>query len=72
MKISDSIQDLIQIDWEKEQREEHVIATGIIGVIPVDALFSPVRRVSFEVGNTRVDQSTDYDELILKIETYNF
>lgn len=42
---------------------------GVIGIIPVDALFSPVRRVSFVVGNTRVDQSTDYDELILKIET---
>ena len=48
---------------------DRTIGDGVIGVIPVDALFSPVRRVSFEVGNTRVDQSTDYDELILKIET---
>ncbi len=48
---------------------DRTVGEGAIGVIPVDALFSPVRRVSFEVGNTRVDQSTDYDELILKIET---
>ena len=48
---------------------DRTVGDGVIGVIPVDALFSPVRRVSFEVGNTRVDQSTDYDELILKIET---
>jgi DNA-directed RNA polymerase subunit alpha len=40
-----------------------------IGVIPVDALFSPVRRVSFEVEPTRVAQSTNYDNLILDIET---
>jgi len=40
-----------------------------IGVIPVDALFSPVRRVSFEVEPTRVAQSTNYDNLILDVET---
>ncbi|HEY4686599.1 MAG TPA: DNA-directed RNA polymerase subunit alpha [Candidatus Subteraquimicrobiales bacterium] len=40
-----------------------------IGVIPIDALFTPVRKVSFEVVNTRVGQRTDYDKLILKIET---
>ena len=40
-----------------------------IGVIPVDALFSPVRRVSFEVEPTRVAQSTNYDNLVLDIET---
>ena len=40
-----------------------------IGVVPVDALFSPVRRVSFEVEPTRVAQSTNYDNLILDIET---
>lgn len=40
-----------------------------IGVIPVDALFSPVRRVTFEVEPTRVAQSTNYDNLILDVET---
>jgi DNA-directed RNA polymerase subunit alpha len=40
-----------------------------IGVIPVDAIFSPVRRVSIEVENTRVEQSTNFDRLILDITT---
>ncbi|MCM8779186.1 MAG: DNA-directed RNA polymerase subunit alpha [Candidatus Omnitrophica bacterium] len=40
-----------------------------IGVIPIDALFSPVRRVNFIVENTRVGQMTDYDRLILEIWT---
>lgn len=40
-----------------------------IGVIPVDSIYSPVRRVSFEVEPTRVEQSTDFDRLVLEIET---
>ena len=40
-----------------------------IGVIPIDAIFSPVRRVMFEVEPTRVEQSTNYDRLVLDIET---
>jgi DNA-directed RNA polymerase subunit alpha len=40
-----------------------------IGVVPVDAIFSPVRRVMFTVEPTRVEQSTNYDRLILDIET---
>jgi DNA-directed RNA polymerase subunit alpha len=43
--------------------------TEPIGVIPVDAIFSPVRRVSYQVESTRVDQSTDFDRLLLDIET---
>lgn len=43
--------------------------TGAIGEIPIDAIFSPVRRVAFSVEPTRVDQATDYDRLILDIET---
>ncbi len=43
--------------------------SNTIGVIPIDAVFSPVRRVSISVEPTRVDQSTDFDKLILDIET---
>ena len=43
--------------------------TSTIGVIPVDSIFSPVRRVTFEVESARVEQSTDYDRLVLDIET---
>ena len=41
----------------------------VIGVIPIDAIFSPVRRVMFDVEPTRVAQSTNYDRLVLDIET---
>ncbi len=44
-------------------------ATTTIGVIPIDAIFSPVRRVSFTVEPTRVEQSTNFDRLVLDIET---
>jgi len=40
-----------------------------IGVIPVDSIFSPVRRVTYAVENTRVEQMTDRDRLILDVET---
>ena len=40
-----------------------------IGVIPVDAIFSPVRRVSFDIEPTRVEQATNYDKLGVEIET---
>jgi DNA-directed RNA polymerase subunit alpha len=40
-----------------------------IGLIPVDAVFSPVRKVAYRVENTRVGQVTDYDKLTMDIET---
>ena len=40
-----------------------------IGLIPVDAVFSPVRQVSYKVDNTRVGQVTDYDKLTMTVET---
>ncbi len=43
--------------------------SAIIGVIPIDSIFSPVRRVAYTVEQTRVEQSTNYDRLILDIET---
>jgi DNA-directed RNA polymerase subunit alpha len=48
---------------------DRISTTSTIGVIPVDAIFSPVRRVAFSVEPTRVEQSTDYDRLVLDIET---
>jgi DNA-directed RNA polymerase subunit alpha len=44
-------------------------ADAPIGLIPVDALFSPVRQVSYKVENTRVGQELDYDKLTLSVET---
>ena len=40
-----------------------------IGLIPVDAIFSPVRKVAYKVDNTRVGQVTDFDKLSMKLET---
>ncbi len=40
-----------------------------IGMIPVDAIYSPVRKVSYRVEPTRVGQVTDYDRLVLSLET---
>jgi DNA-directed RNA polymerase subunit alpha len=40
-----------------------------IGELPVDAIYSPVKRVNWEVGNARVGQSTNYDKLTLEIWT---
>ena len=43
--------------------------TNVIGVIPVDSIFSPVRRVTYTIEPVRVEQSTDFDRLVLDIET---
>ncbi len=43
--------------------------SGSIGVIPVDALFSPIEKVSFKVESTRVGRRTDFDKLIMTIWT---
>ncbi|HSO50881.1 MAG TPA: DNA-directed RNA polymerase subunit alpha [Acidimicrobiia bacterium] len=44
-------------------------ASSVIGVIPVDSIFSPVRKVSYKVENTQVGQMTNFDRLVLDIET---
>ncbi|HEX2738144.1 MAG TPA: DNA-directed RNA polymerase subunit alpha, partial [Acidimicrobiia bacterium] len=64
----------VAIDLTVEQGRGYLSAernkrTSTIGVIPVDAIFSPVRRVSFSVEPTRVEQATNYDKLTLEVET---
>ena len=49
-------------DLNKKENQE-------IGIIPIDCLFSPVRRVKYSVENTRVGRRTDYDKLVLEIWT---
>ena len=74
---------LCTIDEKVEFRMELTVATGKgyvpaernrpedapIGLIPVDSLYSPVRKVSYKVENTREGQILDYDKLTLSIET---
>ncbi|MET0275491.1 MAG: DNA-directed RNA polymerase subunit alpha [Acidimicrobiia bacterium] len=64
----------LAVDLTVEQGRGYLSAernkrTSTIGVIPVDAIFSPVRRVAFSVEPTRVEQATNYDKLTLEIET---
>ncbi len=40
-----------------------------IGLVPIDALYSPIRKVSYKVENTRVGQLTNYDKLVMRVET---
>jgi DNA-directed RNA polymerase subunit alpha len=49
--------------------EDNKSADQPIGVIPIDSIFSPVRRVAYNVEPARVGQRTDYDKLVLDIET---
>jgi len=49
-------------EWNKKPDQE-------IGRIPIDSIFSPVRRVNFYTENTRVGQKTDYDKLIIEVWT---
>ncbi|MGI6297776.1 MAG: DNA-directed RNA polymerase subunit alpha [Saccharofermentanales bacterium] len=49
--------------------ERNKIATQMIGVIPVDSIFTPVRKVNYFVEDTRVGQFTDYDKLTLEVWT---
>ena len=49
-----------------ERSEKYI---EVIGTIPIDAIFSPIRKVKYSVENTRVGQRTDYDKLILEIWT---
>ncbi len=47
----------------------HVPEEKVIGLMPIDAIFSPIRRVAFKVTDARVGQVTDYDKLIMEVES---
>ncbi|MTI32905.1 DNA-directed RNA polymerase subunit alpha [Xanthovirga aplysinae] len=49
--------------------EENKPSEQVLGFIPIDAIFTPIKNVKFSVENTRVEQKTDYEKLILDIET---
>lgn len=50
----------------REQRKREKLE---IGAIPLDAIFTPIRRVTFRVENMRVEERTDFDRLFLEVET---
>ncbi len=49
---------------DRQRNVEHMI-----GLIPLDSIFSPIRKVNFTVDDTRVGQSVDYDRLTIELET---
>ena len=51
------------------QAEDHVFEEEPIGFVPIDSVFSPVKRVNYEVENTRVGQRTGYDKLTVEVWT---
>ena len=63
----------LSMELRVEQGRGYVPGTSgareAIGTIPIDALFSPVKRVTYDVEPTRVEQMTNYDRLILDVET---
>jgi DNA-directed RNA polymerase subunit alpha len=63
----------LDIEFTVERGQGYVPADGrepaAIGVIPVDAIFTPIRRVNFQVENTRVGPRTDLDRLIIEVQT---
>jgi DNA-directed RNA polymerase subunit alpha len=63
----------LNVEFHAELGKGYVPAGSVeglpIGVIPVDAIFTPVRKVNYRVEKTRVGQSTNYDRLILEIWT---
>lgn len=49
--------------------EEQSVDTSVIGTIPIDSIYTPIKNVRYKVENTRVEQKTDYEKLIIEIKT---
>lgn len=54
------------VGYRSAEKNKH---SDVIGVIPVDSIFSPVRHVSFRVEPTQVGQMTNFDQLVVDVET---
>ena len=49
--------------------EENRVPNAEIGVIPIDAIYTPIRNVKYSIENYRVEQVTDYEKLVIEIDT---
>ncbi len=71
--LDDAIQFDIELTIEKGRgyvpAEENKPNEQIFGFIPIDAIFTPIKNVKYSVENTRVEQKTDYEKLVLDIKT---
>ncbi|NPA49749.1 MAG: DNA-directed RNA polymerase subunit alpha [Thermodesulfobacteria bacterium] len=59
----------IHVEWGKGYRPADLSKIDEIGVIPVDAIFSPIQKVNFNVTQARVGRSSDFDRLVMEIWT---
>lgn len=84
LKILNPDQHIAELSSEGHLRMEVLVAQGRgympamypemededdIGILPIDAVFSPIRKVRYEVSEARVGQRTDYDRLVLEVTT---
>ena len=71
--ISENIDFKVEMEVKKgrgyKTAEENGAGSGEVGVIPIDAIFSPVRKTKIRVEETRVGRRTNYDKLIIEIWT---
>ena len=51
------------------ERNKQIMQSNVLGVIPIDSIYTPVLRVNYEVENTRVGQITDFDKLSIEVWT---
>ncbi len=49
--------------------DEHNQHDGVLGTVPIDSIYTPIKNVKYTIDNTRVEQKTDYEKLILEIKT---
>src|SRR5690606_14884236 len=67
--LDDSIEFELEITVEKGRgyvsAEENKPSEQVFGFIPIDAIFTPIKNVKYNVENTRVEQKTDYEQLII-------
>ena len=71
--LDESVNFEIELTMEKGRgylpAEENKPTEQVFGFIPIDAIFTPVKNVKYSVENTRVEQKTDYEKLLIDIET---
>lgn len=71
--LDDSIEFELELTVEKGRgyvpAEENKPSEQVFGFIPIDAIFTPIKNVKYSVENTRVEQKTDYEQLIIELET---
>lgn len=73
MNLDESVDTELEITVEKGRgyvpADENRTGDQVFGYIPIDAIFTPIKNVKYSIENTRVEQKTDYEKLILDIET---